>query len=299
MIKKIIYNLITFLITIISVCFLTIIRPETLNKTWFLILLISPQVLWLLTYIFGWLNLKVLKKLSISLLYIMCFCIIGYIILYKLNILYMFSSVSSLKNYIISTGSKGVLIYILIQMLQVVFLPIPASIICIVGSIIYGPWFGALYCSIGVLLGSIISFFIGRIFGYKLVSWIVGEDNTIKYSEIIRTKGIFFLGLAFLLPMFPDDILCFIAGITRLSTKKFLLITILTRPIGVIFMAIFGGGHIIPFSGWGLYAWAIILVVAIAFVIIIMKWQDKIQDFLMKKLLRRNIGNSNTQKSKI
>jgi uncharacterized membrane protein YdjX (TVP38/TMEM64 family) len=178
-----------------------------------------------------------------------------------------------------------------------VFLPIPASIICIVGSLIYGPWLGALYCSVGVLLGSIISFFIGRVFGYRLVSWIVGKDNTNKYSEIIRTKGIFFLGLAFLLPMFPDDILCFIAGITQLSVRKFLLITLITRPIGVIFMAIFGGGYIIPFSGWGLYVWAIILVVAIALVVIIMKWQEKIQNFILSKVFRKK--NINKMSNKI
>ena len=176
--------------------------------------------------------------------------------------------------------------------LQVIFLPIPASIICIVGSIIYGPLFGAIYCSIGVLLGSLISFLIGRIFGYKLVSWIVGVSNADKYSEIIRTKGVFFLGLAFLLPMFPDDILCFIAGITKMSFKKFLVITLITRPIGVICMAIFGSGHIIPFSGWGIYAWSIILVVAVALVFVIMKWQDQIQNFVLRKVFRKKIKNN-------
>jgi len=287
MIKKVIFNLIMFLLLISSITCLTIVRPDSLNNVWFISMLITPQILWLLTYIFSWLKLKVLRKLSVSLFYISCIVIICYIILYKLNILDMLSSISSLKKYILSTGSKGVFIYILIQTLQVIFLPIPASIICIVGSLIFGPVLGALYCSLGVLIGSFVSFLIGRIFGYKLVTWIVGVDNTNKYSEIIRTKGIFFLGLAFLLPMFPDDILCFIAGITKLSFKKFLLITLITRPIGVICMAIFGSGYLIPFSGWGVYAWSIILVIAVALVVVVMKWQNQIQGFILKKVLRR------------
>ena len=197
------------------------------------------------------------------------------------------SSVNSLKDYILSTEEKGVLIYILIQLLQVIFLPIPASVICIVGSIIYGPIVGGLYCCIGVLLGSYISFFIGKVFGYRIVSWIVGKDNVDKYASIIRTRGVFFLGLAFLLPMFPDDILCFIAGITNLSVKKFFWITLVTRPIGVICMAYFGGGHIIPFSGWGIYAWIGILIVVVALMTIIFKWQEQIQNCILNKVFKK------------
>ena len=95
------------------------------------------------------------------------------------------------------------------------------------------------------------------------------------------------MGLAFLLPMFPDDILCFIAGITNLSIRKFLIITFITRPIGVICMAIFGSGYIIPFTGWGVYAWIAILFVAVALVFVIFKWQEQIQNFILNKVFRR------------
>lgn len=251
------------------------------------ILIIIPEILILLSIFFKFKNYNILKKLTLTLFIIVTVCMIVYTILYKMNVLSKISSVQGLKNYILSTGGMGIFIYISIQALQVVFLPIPASIICIVGSLIYGPFLGGLYCSVGVLIGSFISFFIGRIFGYKLVSWIVGTDNTNKYSETIRTRGIFFLGLAFLLPMFPDDILCFIAGITNIPIKKFLIVTLITRPIGVIFMAIFGGGYVIPFTGWGIYAWIGILIVAIAFVIILCKWQEQIQDIILNKIFRR------------
>ena len=177
-------------------------------------------------------------------------------------------SVDGLKKFILSTKEKGVYVYILIQAAQVIILPIPAAIICIVGSLIYGPFLGGLYCSIGVLVGSFISFILGKTFGYRIVAWIAGKENTDKYSEIIRKRGGFFLFLAFLLPMFPDDILCLIAGITNMKFKTFAWITIITRPIGVICMSYFGGGHIIPFSGWGLYVWSILLVIIVGAAVI-------------------------------
>lgn len=44
-----------------------------------------------------------------------------------------------------------------------------------------------------------------------------------------------FFSLAILLPGFPDDLLCMIAGLTSMSTKKFMIINILCKPIGLFF----------------------------------------------------------------
>ncbi len=281
---SIIFNLVLLIVS--SACFIFI-NFNNISRLVSIVLSILPEILILLTIVFGWLHLKVLKKLFYCLYVVTCICLIGYSILYSLNILSIFSNVYTLKEYILSTKEKGVISYILIQLLQVVFLPIPASVICIVGSLIYGAFWGGIYCCIGVLVGSYISFFIGRIFGYKIVSWIVGKDNVEKYAEIIRKRGGFFLGLAFLLPMFPDDILCFIAGITKISTKKFFWITLITRPIGVMCMAFFGSGDIIPFNNWGIYVWLGILILVIAFTIVMYKWQDKIQDFILTKIFKK------------
>ena len=152
---------------------------------------------------------------------------------------------------------------------------------------VYGPFSGAIYCTIGILIGSYISYAIGKVFGHKIVSWIVGVDNVNKYSEIIRKRGKVFLSLAFLLPMFPDDILCLIAGITDMSFLSFFWITFITRPIGVICMSYFGSGSLIPFSGWGIYVWVAILVLAIAAVILISKYQDKMERFVLQKVFRK------------
>ena len=287
MFKKLFKIIINLSLIIASVLCMILVKFDNMSRLVSILLTILPELLCLLTMIFDWLHLKIPKKLCYCLFVVSCIGIICYTILYRLDILDIFSSVNSLKEYILSTKEKGVLIYILIQLLQVIFLPIPASVICIVGSLIYGPILGGIYCCIGVLVGSYISFFIGKVFGYRIVAWIVGKDNVDKYAKIIRTRGVFFLGLAFLLPMFPDDILCFIAGVTNLSIKHFFWITFITRPIGVICMAFFGGGYIIPFSGWGVYAWIGILIVVIVLMIIIFKWQEQIQNFILSKVFRK------------
>lgn len=291
MLKKIFFYIFCFSIILSVTMCLSYADLSNISTYWKLIIFISIIVLFGLTILFKYFKLNIISKIMLTSFVLLSIVVIAYTIMYKSNLLYIFSSVSSLKNYIISTKEKGVIIYIILQLLQVIFLPIPASIICIVGSLIYGPILGGLYCCVGVLIGSFISFIIGRVFGYRLVSWIVGKDNTDKYSDIIRKRGGFFLALAFLLPMFPDDILCFIAGTTKMNFKTFSWITIITRPIGVICMAIFGSGYVIPFSGWGVYAWIVILIIAVILVWVVYRWQDSIQEYILNKIFKKRRSN--------
>ena len=282
---------------LINLTLLAIIVISALTTTWG-----SNEVVFkLLIIIIGFtlliLSLITHKFISISRLIYVLFVlyslvILGYSLLQRYDILTLFSSVTSLKEYILSTREKGVLTYILIQCAQVVFLPIPAAVICIVGSIIYGPLMGGIYCSIGVIVGSFISFYIGKTCGHRVVSWIVGENNCNKYSQILLRRGSFFLGIAFLLPMFPDDILCLIAGITGMSLLSFAWVTILIRPIGVICMSYFGSGRLIPFTGWGIYVWLGILVLAVALVFVTYKYQEPMQEFIINKIFRKSKNKS-------
>lgn len=287
MLKKLIYfifNIIILTSTIYSIFIFPTKNISIVSKN---ILIVVVIVLFMLMYILKWFQFIKLYKFAYITFILSCMIIIVYSLLFKLGIIDTFSSVQSLKNYILSTKEKGVIIYIAVQCAQVIFMPIPAAIICVVGSMIYGPLLSGIYCSIGVLLGSFVSFIIGKTFGYKIVSWIVGKENTEKYSVIIRKKGSFFLVLAFLLPMFPDDILCLIAGITNLKFKTFFWITLITRPIGVICMSYFSSGTIIPFTGWGVYVWIGILIFAIISSFLIYKYQDSMQNFVIKKFFKK------------
>ena len=295
MTKKILFFLFnSLLLTAVFVC-LTFINVDNLRSIVKVILLSGTNIIYFLSIVFKWFKMQKTSKILFVLYITLSLSIIGYTILSKYNIISTISSVESLKSYILSTKEKGIYVYILIQTAQVIILPVPAAIICVVGSLIYGPMLGGLYCSIGILIGSFVSFFIGKTFGYKIVAWIAGKENTDKYSEILRKRGAFFLAIAFLLPMFPDDILCLIAGITNMKFKTFAWVTTITRPIGVICMSFFGSGYVIPFTGWGVYAWIAILVLVVAIIFVTYKYQDKMQDFILNKVFKRK--KSKKQKS--
>jgi len=204
-------------------------------------------------------------------------------IMKRYHLLDVFSSVQKLKELILSTGSAGILTFIAIQVAQVIISPIPGIATVIVGAQIYGSLWGFVYSSAGIIIGSIIAFFIGRLFGKSLAIWLVGEDNTKKWRKTLEKKGKFLLPLAFLLPFFPDDIICIIAGMTTMSFTYFLVVTLITRPIGILLGSYVFSGELIPFTWPYILIWiAILAVVAILFVII-MKNQDKIEKWFIKK----------------
>ncbi|MGM9645079.1 MAG: TVP38/TMEM64 family protein [Eubacteriales bacterium] len=187
-----------------------------------------------------------------------------------------------------SSGSFGKIVYILLQVLQVVVLPLPAVIFYIPGAMIWGPLTATILASIGVLTGCIISFFVGRIFGKKVAIWIIGKEQTEKYCEILGKNGKFPFVMMQILPFFPDDILCIIAGLSSMSFAFFIISMAIIRPIIIAIYCFFGSGVIIPFSGWGIPVWIAIFAVIIVLSVLYFKNREKIENFIASKFKKAN-----------
>lgn len=128
-----------------------------------------------------------------------------------------------------SAGPLAPLIYILLQIIQVVVAPIPGQIVGGVGGFLFGHW-GILWTSIGSIIGFWLVFLIARKFGRPLLEKIFKKPVIEKFDFIINAQGAALIIFAiFLLPGFPDDVVCYIAGLTRLSMRKLLTISILGR----------------------------------------------------------------------
>ena len=206
----------------------------------------------------------------------------------KTGYLDKFSSVESFRDYISSFGALAVFFFILLQFLQVVILPIPSFVTVGAGVLLFGPLKGAIFSTIGIILGSIVGFFIGRIFGYKVAKWLVGEDSLNKALNLIKGKDKVVLTFIMLFPFFPDDVICFVAGITSISPTFFIVMIFITRTITVFVSSYSFSGSIIPYNTWwGILIWIIIFAVAIVLSVIIYKNSDKIDKLLSRKKKQR------------
>lgn len=196
------------------------------------------------------------------------------------------NSVEKIRNIVEKGGIFSFLIFMLLQFLQTTILQLPSFLVTMAGAIIFGRWTAFVLSFVSVLLGSLLMFWIGRKVGRKFLTWLVGKDKTDKWIErLTHGKYLFFLMMLF--PLFPDDILCVVAGVTDMSFSFFVFTNILARGVGIAGTVFFGSGKVIPFHGWGLAVWAVIGLVVLILFYLSIKYQDKLDDitnsFVKKK----------------
>ena len=226
---------------------------------------------------------------TVVILAIIVFLATMYFILVWTGLWEKLNSVDKMRNFILDLGFWGRITFVFLQFLQVTFIPIPSTILTIAGSIIYGPLQGGLLSLSGILLGSILAFYLGKTFGNKLVTFMVGEESCKKCVNFLsKARYTFFFMM--LLPMFPDDVLCLVAGITSMSWTFFVLTNLITRPIGIFVTSYLGSGEIIPYHGWGLIVWGIILVAVGVLMWLVTKYDKRIENFFIR-LFKKNKKN--------
>lgn len=254
-------------------------------------------ILFSLTLIALFLGCFIFKKLYRTFIAVFICEIIAltiYIALFYSGLLVHFKSSKDLKEWISGFGAWAWLVFFLIQILQVVVLPIPAQLTTIAGILAFDPWISFIISSIAVFVGSIIAFAIGRLLGNKILYKIAEKETVDKYRKLIDKKGRVLLPIMFIFPMFPDDLLCFIAGSTTMSWLYFSIITLATRIFGTGCICLFGSGDIIPFSGWGIPVWIMLGILLIATAFVLIKNQDKFEAWVIKTFTKNG-----KQKTKI
>lgn len=193
-------------------------------------------------------------------------------------------SVAKFRAYIQTFGGYAVLIFVLIQFLQVVVLPIPSFVTVGAGVLLFGAFWGAVYSCLGIITGSIVAFFIGRKFGVKVAVWLMGKDNLNKGLSLIKGKDKIALTFMFLFPFFPDDLLCFVAGITSISEKFFVSMILLTRLVSIFISSYSVNNSLIPYNTWwGILLWTLFFVLTVALSILIAKKGNELEKIFNKQ----------------
>lgn len=185
------------------------------------------------------------------------------------------------------SGTWMSILFIVIQFLQVVILPIPSTVTVVAGSALFGPFWGSVFSLIGIFVGSLTAFFIGRYAGYRVVAWLVGKDTLDKWQKKVKGKDKLLISAMFLLPIFPDDVLCFVAGLSSMSLGLFTGVILISRVLA-IFMTSYSVS-LIPFdTWWGITLWAVFAAAVIVLFVYLYRNSEKIENWLDRKLHRES-----------
>ncbi len=232
---------------------------------------------------------KTILRLLFSLLVMVAILGAFYLVAYLLG--WTKLTKEELQTFLSAKGAIAPLIFIGISFLQVTFIPIPSAATIIAGSYLFGFWQCFLYSYIGIVAGSLFAFFLGKLLGRPFVYWACGSKEEAEgYMQRLKGKETVVLFFMFLLPAFPDDALCALAGILPITWLQFIFIQLITRVTSILGTLLFMSGEIIPYGGWGLAVIIVVAVLSVVAFILCFKNAEKINaafDKFMDKLTKK------------
>lgn len=280
------FLLVFFILSIVCAVFgilcLSQVKAEWIRENYLLFCILYGVLIcvsFIVFSVFLILDKKTVTRLFFGGFILLTTCLLLVYILQRTGFFAVVNSAENLRAYLESAGLWMPVFYALLQFLQVIVLPIPGIVSTAVGVSLFGAFKTVLLSFFGIFLGSVAAFFIGRKWGYKAVAWMVGEEALARWQEKLKGKDYTYLTLMFLLPLFPDDILCFLAGLSSMSNKFFLGMIAITRFVSIFATCYFV--NFIPFNTWwGLLIWVTFFVLVIVLCAFLQKRMDKIQNFI-------------------
>ena len=187
-------------------------------------------------------------------------------------------------NYIIHKnrpyGGWSILIIMFLQVIQTIFMIIPAGPIVMISGILLSPGSAILSSIVGQTIGGIIVFLLVRLFGFKFIALFV-EPKKIYESKLLKntTRCEVMMFGYLMIPALPKDIVSFIAPFTGIKLKDFIIINLFARmPMTVV--SVFMGSSIMDSN---IILLVILTLFSCALALTCFIFHKKIEDFLGRK----------------
>ena len=155
---------------------------------------------------------------------------------------YLFTDKEKIEGFITSYGNGigAPVAFIIVQILQVMFAPVPGEASGFIGGYLFGTTRGFIYSSIGLTIGSWINFLIGRFLGEHYVRKLIPARQLNRFDTIIKHQGIIAVFILFVFPGFPKDTLCFFLGFSAIPIKLFMILVSIGRMPGTFMLSLQG-----------------------------------------------------------
>jgi uncharacterized membrane protein YdjX (TVP38/TMEM64 family) len=137
-----------------------------------------------------------------------------------------------LKETVEGWGYMGPVVFIVVQALQVIISPIPGEATGLAGGFLFGTALGFIYSTVGLTLGTLACFGIGRWLGATVVQRFVAEHHREKMGFIVEAEGAILCFILYLIPGFPKDIISYLFGLSPMPFWVFAALSTLGRAPG-------------------------------------------------------------------
>jgi len=148
------------------------------------------------------------------------------------------TDIDKLKGWLQSVGPWAIICYILLRVVCTIFLsfmPACSMIFDLLSLATFDylpPFVIFLICFASVVITSVVMDLIGRFGGNKAIVKILGQEDYDEAKDLVQEKGMVYVPVMYLLPIFPDDAICMVSGATKMNFWVHLVEIILCRGIG-------------------------------------------------------------------
>lgn len=156
------------------------------------------------------------------------------------ELLVVVSDREAVAAYLAQFGILAPLLLSIILVLQVIVAAIPGHALMVGGGFVFGFGPAIAISLLATVLGSQIGFLLARWAGRPLIEKLAPVDVLDKWYDVSARKGLLFFMFAFMVPIFPADVLNYVAGLSSLSARRFFVANLVGRLPGVLLMTAIG-----------------------------------------------------------
>jgi len=184
-----------------------------------------------------------------------------------MQILSLFGNPQAIADYLRGLGLVGPVMLSVLLLVQLFVAFIPGQALVMAAGYIYGAKTTIIVVAVTGILGSQLVFWLSRKFGRPSIFRFAPQSLIEKWDHIAGDRGPLFYFFMFVFPFVPSDMMCYVAGLGKISGKRFFVANFAGRLLSTIAITLIGvyGFHP-PIEFWVLFigclgllwvAWAI------------------------------------------
>lgn len=179
-------------------------------------------------------------------------------ILFWFNQSYLQLTPADIRTWILSFGWMSPIVYIVLYTFRPLIL-FPASILSLTGGLAFGAFWGTVLTVIGATAGAVLSFALARLLGKRVLrtEW---KGNMKRVQAQMETRGLLYVLLLRLIPLFPFDLISYAAGLSSIRLRVYLIGTLFGIIPGTFAFNLLG-------ASFAEGAWQEILIATVVFVL--------------------------------
>ncbi|MGN0704915.1 MAG: TVP38/TMEM64 family protein [Lentihominibacter sp.] len=224
--------------------------------------------------------------MKLVLLLVILIAVPVYIYFFHYDLIERFSNMENVNALFREYKAESVLFYIGAQILQIVICIIPGQWLQFAAGYIYGFWLGYLLSLVGAAIGTVFTYYIARFLGHDAMHLIFGEEKIHQMLNTLNSKkAVVLVFLIFLIPGVPKDLCNYVAGLSEMKLKRFMVVSLIGRSPGMMGSLLIGLSIVSgKYVGAGVIAAVavVLFVLGIIFRRKITSFLDKAYDRLMK-----------------